>query len=71
MHSLLTKNFGRSSKNEFFLFLYIIENKKESFIMQTLFKKTDLPIKGGALLKPLIELRGRQCECCKNTTWLN
>lgn len=39
--------------------------------MQTLFKKTDLPIKGGALLKPLIELRGRQCECCKNTTWLN
>lgn len=39
--------------------------------MQNLFKKTETPIKGGKLLQPLIEIRGHQCECCKNTTWLN
>ena len=36
----------------------------------SIFKKYNTPIKGGALLKPLIELRGHQCECCKNTEWL-
>lgn len=38
--------------------------------METLFKKTEQPIKGGKLLKPLIAIRGHQCECCKNTEWL-
>ena len=38
--------------------------------MENLFIKTKQPIKGGILLKPLIQLRGHQCECCKNTEWL-
>ena len=38
--------------------------------MENLFIKTKQPIRGGILLKPLIQLRGHQCECCKNTEWL-
>lgn len=36
----------------------------------TLFRKYDYPLKGGALNAPLIKIRGRQCECCQNTEWL-
>ena len=32
--------------------------------MSIIFKKTDKPVKGGALLKPLIDIRGHRCECC-------
>ena len=39
--------------------------------MSIIFKKTDKPVKGGALLKPLIDIRGRRCECCGLTEWLN
>lgn len=39
--------------------------------MENLFVKTKQPVKGGKLLKPLIKIRGQQCECCKNTEWLN
>ena len=38
---------------------------------QTIFRKYEQPLKGGALLKPLIELRGHKCECCQNSEWLN
>ena len=37
----------------------------------TIFKKYDRPLRGGVLKKYLIPIRGNQCECCKNTTWLN
>lgn len=36
-----------------------------------IFKKYEKPLRGGVLLPYLIEIRGRQCECCKNTLWLN
>ena len=39
--------------------------------MNIIFTKTDKPIKGGALLQPLISLRGHKCECCGLTEWLN
>ena len=39
--------------------------------MSIIFKKTDKPVKGGALLKPLIDIRGHRCECCGLTEWLN
>jgi len=35
-----------------------------------LFRKYDQPLKGGRLNAPLIQIRGHQCECCKNTEWL-
>ena len=35
-----------------------------------IFKKYDQPLKGGVLNKYLIELKGRQCECCHNIEWL-
>ena len=38
---------------------------------EIIFEKTDKPIKGGVLLPHLIKLRGRKCECCHNTLWLN
>ena len=37
----------------------------------SIFKKYEQPLRGGILLKPLIELRGHKCECCQNTEWLN
>lgn len=39
--------------------------------MENLFTKTAYPIKGYILLPQLLQLRGRQCECCKLTTWLD
>ena len=36
-----------------------------------IFIKYDFPQKSQKFRKPLIKLRGQQCECCKNTTWLN
>lgn len=36
-----------------------------------IFIKYDFPQKSQKFRKSLIELRGQQCECCKNTTWLN
>lgn len=38
--------------------------------MNEIFKKYDSPVRGGVLLPYLIEIRGHQCECCKNTEWL-
>lgn len=32
-----------------------------------IFKKYDSPKRGYKFTKSLIELRGHQCECCKNT----
>ena len=37
----------------------------------TKFRIYDQPIRNGTLNPLLIQLRGHQCECCKNTTWLN
>lgn len=37
---------------------------------KNLFIETEQPVKGGKLLQPLIKIRGRQCQCCKNTKWL-
>lgn len=37
--------------------------------MKNLFKKTEKPVKGGVLLYPLIQIRGRKCECCELTEW--
>lgn len=39
--------------------------------MKDIFKIYEKPVKGGFLNQPLIDLRGHQCECCGNTTWLN
>lgn len=39
--------------------------------MKDLFTKRQTPIKGGILLPQLIKIRGQQCECCKNSMWLN
>lgn len=36
-----------------------------------LFRKYNTPLKGGVLLPHLIKIKGRQCECCKNTIWLD
>ena len=38
---------------------------------QSIFRKYEQPLRGGVLLKPLIELRGHMCECCQNSEWLN
>lgn len=38
--------------------------------INTIFRKYDYPLRGGVLNKPLIKIRGHQCECCKNTEWL-
>ena len=35
------------------------------------FEKNSLKKRGKTTLNPLIKLRGRQCECCKNTEWLS
>ena len=35
------------------------------------FKIYDTPQKGYLFSKQLIDIRGHQCECCKNTQWLN
>ena len=45
--------------------------KGVNIMNQTIFRKYTKPLKGGALLKPLIEIRGHKCECCQNTEWLN
>ena len=37
----------------------------------TSFEKNSLKKGGKTTLNPLIKLRGRQCECCKNTEWLS
>lgn len=39
--------------------------------MENLFIKTEQPYRGGKLLEPLIQIRGHQCEKCKNSEWLN
>lgn len=38
---------------------------------EKIFKRTETPIKGGILLPLLIEIRGHQCECCKEKYWNN
>lgn len=40
-------------------------------MIDMIFKKTDIPVRGGELLTHLIKIRGRKCECCQNTEWLN
>lgn len=35
------------------------------------FEKNSLKKNGKTTLAPLIKLRGRQCECCKNTEWMS
>lgn len=35
------------------------------------FEKNSLKKRGKTTLIPLMKLRGRQCECCKNTEWLS
>lgn len=40
-------------------------------MIDMIFKKTYIPVRGGELLTHLIKIRGRKCECCQNTEWLN
>ena len=39
--------------------------------MADLFHKSEYRISGGKLLKELLKIRPRQCECCKRKTWMN
>ena len=39
--------------------------------METIFKKTEQPLRGGVLLPELIKLRGHKCECCGLSEWNN
>ena len=39
--------------------------------MKQIFIKTNQPLRGGVLLKELLIIRGRKCERCGLTTWLN
>ena len=39
--------------------------------MENIFQKGNYRISGSKLLRELLKLRPRQCECCKLTEWLN
>lgn len=39
--------------------------------MENIFQKSQYRISGNKLLKELLKLRPRQCECCKLTKWLD
>lgn len=39
--------------------------------METIFKKTKQPLRGGMLLPELVKLRGHKCECCGLSEWNN
>lgn len=39
--------------------------------MNNIFQKSDKPVRGGSILKELLKIRERKCECCGLTMWLD